>query len=379
MAKVRQLSSEEPGELLRYGDRRKDDLRTGPGAQTSKQPQKHIETCKVSLVLDSSFFKAAFQEVKLAQANGGVEPLFGEKSIGLVHKNFCSPLGNFLTGAQNKHPWVQLAGHKDSFVPGRNGTIIKKASTIEQSFYEDLSHDCKMAQMAPLLIVTGNFANGDPYVEMQDLLCNFDNPSVLDIKMGTRTFLESECGKAEKRKDLLEKLVALDPKEPTPEEYAEGITKLRYMAYREAQSSSHSLGVRLEGFKIASEPPVDNFKKANSVEQVRKHLKRFFPEDLGPKRDIIFGKFLARLLKMRKTMDESKLFKEYEVIGSSLLFIYDRSEKCNTGIWMIDFGKTTKSPVGNLNHRSEWVFGNHEDGYLWGFDHLIKIFEMGLA
>lgn len=61
-----------------------------------------------------------------------------------------------------------------------------------------------------------------------------------------------------------------------------------------------------------------------------------------------------------------------QLIGSSLLFVYDSSGL--TGIHMIDFGKTIQLPQGaNVDHRSEWVEGNHEDGYLWGLDNLIEL------
>jgi 1D-myo-inositol-triphosphate 3-kinase len=45
--------------------------------------------------------------------------------------------------------------------------------------------------------------------------------------MGIRTFLESEVSKSNLRKDLVEKMVKLDPDEPTKEELRDGITKLR--------------------------------------------------------------------------------------------------------------------------------------------------------
>ena len=62
----------------------------------------------------------------------------------------------------------------------------------------------------------------------------------------------------------------------------------------------------------------------------------------------------------------------FQVIGSSLLFVHDSGGK--TGIWLIDFGKTTPVP-GNLplNHREEWKEGNREDGYLTGLDNMIDI------
>jgi 1D-myo-inositol-triphosphate 3-kinase len=41
---------------------------------------------------------------------------------------------------------------------------------------------------------------------MQDLLHGFTDPNVIDIKMGTRTFLESEVTNATARSDLYQKV-----------------------------------------------------------------------------------------------------------------------------------------------------------------------------
>lgn len=63
-----------------------------------------------------------------------------------------------------------------------------------------------------------------------------------------------------------------------------------------------------------------------------------------------------------------------QLIGSSLLFVYDASGLAS--VHMIDFGKTTPIPEGlTITHESEWVEGNHEDGYLFGLDNLINIWK----
>ena len=50
------------------------------------------------------------------------------------------------------------------------------------------------------------------------------------IYLSHRTFLESEVKNPSLRKDLYEKMIKLDPNEPTPEEHENAaITKLRYM------------------------------------------------------------------------------------------------------------------------------------------------------
>ena len=62
----------------------------------------------------------------------------------------------------------------------------------------------------------------------------------------------------------------------------------------------------------------------------------------------------------------------FQLIGSSLLFVHDSDKAC---IWLIDFGKTVPLPSSiSIDHKTPWVVGNHEDGYLIGIDNLISIF-----
>lgn len=73
---------------------------------------------------------------------------------------------------------------------------------------------------------------------------------------------------------------------------------------------------------------------------------------------------------LRAALVRSHFFANHEVIGSSLLFLYDQTGE--VGVWMIDFGKTNrvKKPV---SHHIEWTLGNHEDGYLIGLDSIKDI------
>ena len=85
-----------------------------------------------TLVLRESLFSAVVEESR--QSN---EPTAGRVAAGgipgatlspadLWRRTLVSPLGTFLTGVRNKYPWVQLAGHTGSFMPGRGGTICKR-------------------------------------------------------------------------------------------------------------------------------------------------------------------------------------------------------------------------------------------------------------
>lgn len=72
--------------------------------------------------------------------------------------------------------------------------------------------------------------NFSVFMELEDLSRNFVDPCIMDIKMGTRTFLESEVQNQKKRPDLYDKMIAIDPEEPSASEHEEkAITKLRYM------------------------------------------------------------------------------------------------------------------------------------------------------
>ena len=64
----------------------------------------------------------------------------------------------------------------------------------------------------------------------------------------------------------------------------------------------------------------------------------------------------------------------FQVIGSSLLFVHDRSNKVS--VHMIDLGKMSPLPKGvNINHRTPWKEGNFEDGCLFGLDNIIDMLE----
>ena len=196
-----------------------------------------------------------------------------------------------------------------NFLAGQmQGTILKKKSGNEEKCFEELMKDvlrdnvpefkksvhinneCKNALFHFLLFIIIYFylllllLLSIAYIELEDLLANFNNPSIMDIKMGVRTYLEEELIKAgEKpklRKDMYEKMVAVDPNEPLPHEHAQrAVTKPRYMVWRESISSTSTLGFRIDGVKLKSSLPsptsiVDNIGSNNNNCRTVKDFKR---------------------------------------------------------------------------------------------------------
>ncbi|XP_076168409.1 inositol 1,4,5-triphosphate kinase 2 isoform X6 [Ptiloglossa arizonensis] len=212
------------------------------------------------------------------------------------------------------------------------------------------------------------------YLQLQDLLGDFEHPCVMDCKVGVRTYLESELAKAKERpklrKDMYEKMVQVDPTAPSAEERrVQGVTKPRYMVWRETISSTATLGFRVEGIKLAHGGSSKDFKTTRTREQVTEALRRFV-EDYPH----AVPKYIQRLKAIRSTLKTSPFFASHEVVGSSLLFVHDTK---NAGIWMIDFAKTLPLPqhLPRIRHDAEWQVGNHEDGYLIGVNNLIDIFQ----
>ncbi|XP_034024221.1 inositol-trisphosphate 3-kinase Cb [Thalassophryne amazonica] len=277
----------------------------------------------------------------------------------------------FVVSFKKCYPWVQLTGHAGNFQAGEFGRLLKR--------YCECEHQCLQKLMTDTLrpFVPGYYGvvqrDDQDYNLMDDLLAEFDSPSIMDCKMGSRTYLEEELIKAREqprlRKDMYEKMVAVDPEAPTEQEKAQqGVLKPRYMQWRETLSSTSTLGFRIEGMKKGDGTCSTNFKKTKHREQVTQVL-----EDFADGNAQTLKLYVQRLEELRSVLEQSYFFRTHEVVGSSLLFVHDASGKAK--VWMIDFGKTVPLPAPQtLDHRTPWVEGNREDGYLWGLDNLIDIF-----
>ncbi|KRX17404.1 Inositol-trisphosphate 3-kinase B [Trichinella nelsoni] len=139
---------------------------------------------------------------------------------------------------------LYLASISGTIVPASDSTLWKKRASNESNesnAYIKLMND-------PLSNFVAKFYL---FIEIEDLTRHFNNPAIMDVKIGTRTFLESEVNNPAKRADLYKKMIAIDGNEPTEEEHADkAITKLRYMQFRERESSTAEFGFRIEAIKF---------------------------------------------------------------------------------------------------------------------------------
>ncbi|XP_026995903.2 inositol-trisphosphate 3-kinase C isoform X2 [Tachysurus fulvidraco] len=208
-------------------------------------------------------------------------------------------------------PWVQVVGHAGNFQTSGDGKLLKKYCASEQQCLQDLMHDVLRPFVPSYHGVTRR--DEQDYNLMDDLLSFFDSPCIMDCKMGSRTYLEEELKKARKhpqpRNDMYEKMVAVDPEAPTPEEKVQqAVLKTRYMQWRETLSSTATLGFRIEGIKKSDGSCNTNFKRTKYKEEVVQALDGFVDSSV-----LLLTRYQRRLKELRLELEKSDFFKTHEL------------------------------------------------------------------
>jgi 1D-myo-inositol-triphosphate 3-kinase len=223
------------------------------------------------------------------------------------------------------------------------------------------------------------------FIRMTNLLYNFTRPKVIDVKIGVRTFLESEITVNSNRRDLYERMAKMYPLELTAEEReARAITKHRWMSARDANSTIGECGFRIDGVagyrQKSRERIVEEIQSLRSREDARQAFLDFAEiaaTDDGDWESSGSGSVAAtlaeslcqKLLSLRAAMEQSAFVRRREFIGSSILLVADHH--CRVGVFWIDFAKTCPVSI-DLNHRTPWRMGNHEDGIITGIDSIFQ-------
>jgi len=229
----------------------------------------------------------------------------------------------------------------------------------------------------------------------------------MDIKMGCRTATGADfAGKP--RADLLSKMDAICPDEATPLERAGGgITKLRYLQFRDALSSTSSLGFRIDAAQLtpvdgASSPtplPFD-WSRLRSDEAVLAGLRSFVAASAP-----LAAAICRKLKLLADSLAASTFFPRVSLLRSSILLVYDAlalqrvsqqggsvehmctqlvemvepgtSSPVALEVRMIDFAQSHQIPFGTppMSHTAPWDgrADCHEDGYMTGLQHLIRL------
>ncbi|RVE67356.1 hypothetical protein OJAV_G00102210 [Oryzias javanicus] len=262
--------------------------------------------------------------------------------------------------------WVQLAGHQGNFQLSKGGEVLKLYSEGEAKCLDSLMRD-PLRPFVPQY--HGLVTRGDHcYIRLEDLLSGLRRPLIMDCKMGVRTYQEEELVKASTkpnlRSDMYQKMVKVDPLAPSEEEHKrKGVTKWRYLQWRDTTTSTSTLGFRIEGLMMEDGSVQRDFRRIRTLAQVTEALLYFTRSHLQT-----LEAYHSRLLALGDALKNSTFFRKHEVIGSSLLFVHDHSK---ASVWMIDFGKTTPLPDSmELQHNIPWVEGSREDGYLIGLTSL---------
>jgi len=271
---------------------------------------------------------------------------------------------------------------------GKPSTILKVLDETEFKVYSRLAttyNNDEITRFIPKFegVVEDCQANGDlrRFIRIHNVLQDFHRPKVMDVKLGIRTFLESECASNKPRPDLFQRMQEKFPRQLTEEENTrKSITKHRWMTVRDSNSTTSILGYRIDGLagldgwsqeeidtelaRVQSMPDATlvfhTFARAASCEED-------FPGLNVSK--VIAEKLQQQFAKLHAAVEASAFALRHEVIGSSVLLVADETGKA--GVYWIDFAKTLEVADGiRITHRSPWRMGNHEDGLLTGLANL---------
>nr|XP_043897074.1 inositol-trisphosphate 3-kinase B [Solea senegalensis] len=368
------------------------------GSTTHHQSSKHPFLSKL-LHSSSSTSTSSCSSVNFSSAES--DEVFSEgEDVGKRRETFRKYRSwkTFLTmmhwSLQRQSSWVQLAGHQGNFQLSERGEVLKLYSEGEAKCLDCLMRD-PLRPFVPQY--HGIITRGEQrYMRLEDLLKGLKRPVIMDCKMGVSgggdlicfshgsfntklTYQEEELVKAQikatLRSDMYQKMVKIDPAALSEEEHAQrGVTKWRYLQWRDTSTSTSTLGFRIEGIMMEDGSVQRDLRKTLTLAQVTQALLYFTRSQMD-----ILKAYHSRLVALNDTLMNSQFFGTHEVIGSSLLFVHDHSSS-KANVWMIDFGKTT--PVYEtfkLRHNIPWTEGSREDGYLIGLSSLITSLSQGIS
>ncbi|MBB65825.1 MAG: hypothetical protein CMO81_12270 [Waddliaceae bacterium] len=230
----------------------------------------------------------------------------------------------------------QAAGHGEIIRVG-DSSILKKTQEAEAHFYEIISEYSGLENFTPKY-EGSSIVDGEVYIQMEDLTANYQNPAMIDIKMGTRTWVT----------DM-------------------GVEKIDRRKIVDQKTTTGELGYRVLGYRrynrcTESYEKVDKNECRNIVSsEVKEHLSQYYFDGVRLRKDAI-----------QETLDQIEpiysWFKEntdIEFVSSSLFILYEGNDhvgQYGVTVKMIDFPYVL--PLQESPGRSR------DEGYLQGLENL---------
>jgi 1D-myo-inositol-triphosphate 3-kinase len=238
------------------------------------------------------------------------------------------------------------AGHHQSFFTDvKDGTILKRNSSRKEETTEGDVMTSMMDQniscVIPRFMGLVNLEQVE-FIKMEDLTRNCQSPAIMDVKLGSRTFLFTEANNA-LRDDLFHKMVKVDENAPDEHERARGsITKYRYLDFRDHRSTSKRLGFRIEGIRLCSGETLDKcvINRIGDEDAFLQFL-RIFVKESPLNLAETYATLRSKVAFIRSVVLSSPFFAQHAFIGTSLLFILDVEV---IDVKLIDFAKVRSIP-----------------------------------
>lgn len=267
----------------------------------------------------------------------------------------------------------------------RPGILLKPLDTLELDVYQRLATLYVSDPIQPFVPAFHGILRGTEsgFLRLDNLLHGFSQPKVMDIKLGLRTYLNSETRNTKPRADLFKKMLVDFPSDLTPAELEmQKVTKSRYMAARDANSTSGFLGFRVSGTAGCYGGPGTTSKYRSSIsdsQDAAYHAFRVFARSASGDHDESPAQIAKHLVEhlgcLRSACEASTFVKRHECVGTSALLVVDAaSGQCR--VFWIDFAKTYAcEDEQGLTHREALSDDSQEEGLLIGLDNLIAIWK----
>ena len=285
----------------------------------------------------------------------------------VYEKIFCKP---FIVDIPQHSLQVPLGGHSEGFRYETSGVVTKRCKSLKtarsaREWYRVAPVNVRDKYMPKLLD-----SKDEACLIMEDATYgrNAESTAVMDIKIGNRSFAE----------DVSTRHVDDRYVKKLRKQYGivrETCSKREYMEFRDSRSTTASMGFRVTAMSVPIQRKRYTALTCGEIQGIRWYDKngfektaiqtlQFFAYDGRNVRKDALLRLAYEIRVLKDRLEASTSFAEHDVIGSSLLIIFDRKSS-KVSIKWIDFAHVYKPSTGRKK----------SDGVLFGLESLAKAFE----